>query len=36
MTTESSGLYEPRCIEVHHQDGVRFAAIIDKDGQKIA
>ena len=36
MTTQSSSPYEPRCIEVQHQDGVRFAAIIDKDGEKIA
>jgi len=36
MATQSSSPYEPRCIEVHHQDGVRFAAIIDKDGEKIA
>ena len=36
MASESSGIYEPRCIEVQHQDGVRFAAIIDKKGEKIA
>ena len=36
MASESSGLYEPRCIEVQHQDGVRFAAIIDKNGEKVA
>ena len=36
MTSESSGIYGPRCNEVQHQDGVRFAAIIDKDGEKIA
>ena len=35
MTSESSGIYGPRCNEVQHQDGVRFAAIIDKDGEKI-
>ena len=36
MSPENSTPYEPRCIEVQHQDGVRFAAIIDKEGKKIA
>mgnify|MGYP001158255335 FL=1 len=36
MPTENSSPYESRCIEVNNQDGVRFAAIIDNDCNKIA
>ena len=36
MSTENSSPYESRCIEVNNQDGVRFAAIIDNDCNKIA
>jgi len=36
MSFENSEVYEPRCREIQHHDGVRFAAIINKDGDKIA
>jgi hypothetical protein len=36
LPTENSDLFEPRCNEIQYHDGVRFAAIIDKDGNKIA
>ena len=29
-------VYDPRCIEIQHHDGVRFAAIINHNGEKIA
>ena len=32
----ADSIYDPRCIELQHYDGVRFAAIINHDGQKIA
>ena len=28
--------YDPRCKEIQHHDGVRFAAIINHAGEKIA
>ena len=31
-----NSVYEPRCVEIQHHDGVRFAAIINQDGEKIA
>ena len=31
-----NSVYEPRCVEIQHHDGVRFAAIINNDGEKIA
>ena len=36
MTDYNSDTFEPRCKEVQYHSGVRFAAIIDKDGNKIA
>ena len=36
MTDYNSEIFEPRCKEVQYHSGVRFAAIIDKDGNKIA
>ena len=36
MTDYNSETFEPRCKEVQSHSGVRFAAIIDKDGNKIA
>ena len=36
MSSNSSELFEPRCKEIHHYDGIRFAAIIDSNGVKIA
>ena len=36
MTDYNSETFEPRCKEVQYHSGVRFAAIIDKDGNKIA
>ena len=36
MSSENFSPYEPRCIEVNNQNGVRFAAIIDNDYNKIA
>ena len=36
MTDQNSETFEPRCNEVQYHNGVRFAAIIDKDGNKIA
>jgi len=36
LESNNPGHYEPRCTEVQHEDGVWFAAIIDKDGQRIA
>ena len=36
MPIQNSELFEPRCKEIQHHDGVRFAAIIDKSGNKIA
>ena len=36
MTDYNSETFEPRCKEVQYHSGVRFAAIIDKDGDKIA
>ena len=32
----TNSVYDPRCIEIQHHDGVRFAAIINNDGEKIA
>jgi hypothetical protein len=32
----ADSVYEPRCNEIQHHDGVRFAAIINHDGEKIA
>ena len=32
----ADSVYEPRCKEIQHHDGVRFAAIINHDGEKIA
>ena len=32
----TDSVYEPRCKEIQHHDGVRFAAIINHDGEKIA
>ena len=29
-------VYDPRCKEIQHHDGVRFAAIINHNGEKIA
>ena len=31
----SNSVYDPRCKEIQHHDGVRFAAIINHDGEKI-
>ena len=31
-----NSVYEPRCVEIQHHAGVRFAAIINQDGEKIA
>ena len=36
MTDHNSETFEPRCKEIQYHNGVRFAAIIDKDGNKIA
>ena len=36
MADHKSETFEPRCKEVQYHNGVRFAAIIDKDGNKIA
>ena len=36
MADHNSETFEPRCKEVQYHSGVRFAAIIDKDGDKIA
>ena len=36
MADHNSETFEPRCKEVQYHSGVRFAAIIDKDGNKIA
>ena len=36
MADHNSETFEPRCKEVQYHNGVRFAAIIDKDGNKIA
>ena len=36
MADHNSETFEPRCKEVQYHSGVRFAAIIDKDGTKIA
>ena len=36
MADHNSETFEPRCREVQYHSGVRFAAIIDKDGNKIA
>ena len=36
MGNHNSEVFEPRCKEIQHHNGVRFAAIIDKDGNKIA
>ena len=36
LSTQNSELFEPRCKEIQHHTGVRFAAIIDKSGNKIA
>ena len=32
----SDSVYDPRCKEIQHHDGVRFAAIINHAGEKIA
>ena len=32
----SESLFEPRCAEIQHHDGVRFAAIINHEGKRIA
>ena len=36
MSEHNSELFEPRCKELQNHTGVRFAAIIDKNGNKIA
>ena len=36
MSSKISEIFEPRCREIQYHDGVRFAAIIGKDGNKIA
>ncbi len=36
MADHNSETFEPRCKEVQYHSGVRFAAIIDKDGNRIA
>ena len=36
MSSPNSELFEPRCKEIQYHTGVRFAAIIDKGGNKIA
>ena len=36
MVDHNSKTFEPRCKEVQYHSGVRFAAIINKDGNKIA
>ena len=36
MSEHNSELFEPRCKELQNRTGVRFAAIIDKNGNKIA
>ena len=36
MSSSNSELFEPRCKEIQYHNGVRFAAIIDKSGNKIA
>ena len=36
MGNHNSEVFEPRCKEIQHHSGVRFAAIIGKDGNKIA
>ena len=36
MADHNSETFEPRCKEVQYLSGVRFSAIIDKDGNKIA
>ena len=36
MPDHNSETFEPRCKEVQYHSGVRFAAIINKDGNKIA
>ena len=32
----TNSVYDPRCKEIQHHDGVRFAAIINHNGEKIA
>ena len=32
----TDSVYEPRCKEIQHHGGVRFAAIINHEGEKIA
>ena len=36
LSAQNSELFEPRCKKIQHHTGVRFAAIIDKSGNKIA
>ena len=36
LVNQNSELFEPRCKEIQHHNGVRFAAIIDNHGNKIA
>ena len=36
MADQNSEIFEPRCKELQYHTGVRFAAIIDKSGNKIA
>ena len=36
MSSKNYELFEPRCKEIQYHHGVRFAAIIDKTGNKIA
>ena len=36
LGNQNSELFEPRCKEIQHHNGVRFAAIIDNHGNKIA
>ena len=36
MVDHNSETFEPRCKEIQYHSGVRFAAIINKSGDKIA
>ena len=36
MVDQNSEIFEPRCKELQYHNGVRFAAIIDQSGNKIA
>jgi hypothetical protein len=36
LVDQNSEIFEPRCKELQYHNGVRFAAIIDQSGNKIA